>query len=329
MRILLLYNDTIHAWPLLRAADALCEIGIRLDPHEERSAQCFDRYFAGEWDCVLIHQELMSEQVVDCGKPVVILERIDGAQLGASRRWIHHVRGVLKGYVLDPPSLNNLYRGRVLAHALRARGVQGVKTCAVDGQPEQLAEADLAKIHAFYGFGAYEKQIDLLAITPDLIASRNTPVHFAGTVTYSGTEVETHRRAAARACRQIRGGIGHPGRVLRADDYRRTMLASRAVASPFGWGEACHRDYEAWILGCVLIKPECDYALGWPRCYVAGETYLPCRADFADLPEIVARVHRDWKHLEPMRRRCRVMAEEAASPTAIAARLKHLLEIIL
>ncbi len=335
MRVLFLYNDAIHAWSLLRSTEALESLGITLEPHEERSAQCFDRYFTGQWDCLLIHQELLSEQVVDCGRPVAVLERIDGAQLGSARRWISNVAAVFKGYCLRPAQLNNEFRGRVHAHALRSAGVRGKivngveATCAQQGRSAELAATDLAKIHPFFGFGAYKKQIDLLPIRPDLVAPRKTSVLFVGTVAYSQTEVETHRRMAARICRHIHGGIGLAGRPLRPPQYIQTIQESRAILSPFGWGESCHRDYEAWILGAVLIKPECDWVHGWPDLYRAEETYLPCRHDLGDVPSIVARVERDWHKLEPMRRRCRELAEEAASPAAIAARLKHLLERIL
>lgn len=331
MRIRFVYNDPIHAWPLLQSIEAAAAIGVDLEPHEERSAQCFDRYFAGNWDAVLIHQELMSEQVVDCGRPVVISERIDGAQLGSSRRWISQAAGVLKGFRLRPAELNNQYRGRVLAHRLRAAGIRGPKSsCAVDGLPEPLAGEELGKIHAFYGFGAYRSRQPFLAAVPELAARRSTAVHFAGTVTYSGTEVETHRRMAVEVCRKIPRGVGHCGRYFdKIDRYIASLLASRCVLSPWGWGEACHRDYEAWALGAIVIKPDSDYVEGWPDVYRSGETYLSCRPDWADVPELVDRVKRDWKQLEPMRRRCRMLAEQAADPAAIAGRLKHVLEMLL
>lgn len=335
MRILALYNDPIHAWPLLRSREALRAMGIGLDAREERVAERFGRHCASGWDCILIHQELMSEEVVDCGRPVAILERIDGAQLGTARRWIADVTGVFKGYCLRPAMLNNEFRGRVHAHALRAAGVRGKlvdgreATCAQSGKPPQIQPKDLAKIQPFFGFGAYKKQADVLAHEPDLVAPRKTSVLFAGTVSYSVTEVETHRRLAARLCRSIRGGIGLAGRPMRPEQYYGAVADARAVLSPWGWGESCHRDYEAWILGAVLIKPECDWVAGWPDVYRANETYLPCRHDLGDVPAIVSRVHREWRDLEPMRRHCRALAEEAASPEAIAKRLKHLLEIIL
>lgn len=329
MKILFLYNDPIHAWTLLRARESAANLGLEIEAYEERSAQAFDRYFTTEFDVLLIHQELMSEQVVDCGRPVVILERIDGAQLGSSRRWIRNVEGVLKGYCLRPVDLNNRYRGRVLAHRLRDAGITGRATCLVDGLPDQIPAANLAKIRPFYGFGAYSSRQAALARSPDLVAPRVASVLFAGTIAYSESEVETHRRLAVRAARSVRGGIGHGGRVLPFDEYCGHLLKSHCVLSPFGWGEACHRDYEAWALGTVVIKPECDYVEGWPDCYRAGETYVACRPDFADVPELAARIKRDWDALRPMRERCRLLAEQAADPAAIAARLKTVLEELL
>lgn len=331
MKLLFLYNDPIHAWPLLEARRAAAAIGVELDAREERAVERVGEHLAGSWDSLLIHQELMSQQVIDCGRPVVILERIDGAQLGRSRRWISQVAGVLKGFCLRPPELHNQYRGRVLAHRLRAAGIRGDKTtCAVDGLPEPLAGEDLAKIRPFYGFGAYRARMPFLETVPDLAAGRSTAVHFAGTVSYDETEVETHRRTAVAVCRKITRGVGHAGRYFgQVDRYIASLVASRAVLSPWGWGEACHRDYEAWALGAVVIKPDSDYVEGWPDVYRSGETYLACRPDWADVPELVDRVKCDWKRLEPMRRRCRMLAEQAADPVAIAGRLKTLLEALL
>lgn len=335
MRVLFLYNDPIHAWPLLRSREALRALGICLEAREEKAAERSGGHCTGNWDRILIHQELMSEEVVECGRPVAILERIDGAQLGTARRWITDVAAILKGYCLRPALLNNQFRGRVHAQALRAAGVRGrivdghEATCAQPGKPSQLQPKDLAKIRPFFGFGAYKKQADVLAREPDLVASRRGSVFFAGTVAYSQTEVETHRRLAARLCRTIRGGIGLGGRPLRPEQYYATITSSRAVLSPWGWGESCHRDYEAWILGAVLIKPECDWVTAWPDVYRANETYIPCRHDLGDVQAIVSRIGREWKELEPMRRRCRELAEEAASPASIAKRLKQLLESII
>lgn len=328
MKVLFLYNDSIHAWPLLRARDALTSIGIELEAHHEQSAQSVVRYMPTSFDVLLIHQELVNDDSVSCGRPVVILERIDGAQLGASRKWIRDVAGVLKGYNLKPAALHNFYRGRAHVHQLKAAGISAPHSQAHDGQPEPLSDADLAKIHVFYGFGAYQKHERLWDMQVDFGAGRTHAVHFAGTVNYNGSEIETHRKLAASVAHSI-GGIGEYGRALRVGDYIQTMLESRTVLCPFGWGEAAHRDYEAWLLGAIVIKPDCSTVDSWPEVYVPNVTYIECKADWSDAPEIVGYVSRNWNAFRSMRERNRQMALDAGRPDKIAERFKTLLEKVL
>ena len=70
-------------------------------------------------------------------------------------------------------------------------------------------------------------------------------------------------------------------------DYLRELSASKLCFSPFGYGEVCWRDYEAVMCGTLLIKPDTSHVRTDPDIFVAGETYVPIRWDFADLEEKV------------------------------------------
>lgn len=98
------------------------------------------------------------------------------------------------------------------------------------------------------------------------------------------------------------------------DAIRRT----KAVLSPWGWGEACLRDYETFHLGAVLIKPSSDHVESHCDVYRAGETYVACRPDFADLPEIMDDVVRRWDDYLEMRQRCKRLAVRAWQPRTVA-----------
>ena len=272
-----------------------------------------------------VHQELVTADVVACGRPVIILERIDGTQLGASRKWIHKVAGVLKGYSLEDPLFHNRYRGRVLTHRLARAGIAAHESGAIPGEPSpQLSEADLAKIHVFYGFGAYQKHEPLWDKQIDFRIRRPTAVHFAGTVEYRGSEIETHRRLAVEMVAKL-GGTGGAGRPLPKGEYLASMLESRTVLCPFGWGEASHRDYEAMLLGCVVIKPNMSFVASWPEMFIPFETYIPCRPDWSDVPDLVDRVTRDWPEFRRSRMLARRLAVDAGRPHKIALRLQELL----
>jgi len=329
MKVLFLYNDRDHAWPALQAVAPLANHGVELCGEYEQSAQGCLKYLSRSFEVLMIHQELVTDDIVACGRPVIILERIDGAQLGAARRWLADVAAVFKGYSYRDPQDHNRYRGRAFVHRLAAAGLVASNSGVIDGQPPQLAERDLAKIRTWYGFGAYQKQQHLVARPIDLRSPRPISVHFAGTVTYNGTEIETHRKLAAKIAASIAGGLGEAGRPLRKGMYSRTMEQSKSVLCPFGWGESAHRDYEAMLLGCVMIKPDCSSVDCWPQIYLPGVTYLPCRMDFADIPALVDQVASNWQSYRKWRERCCRLAREAAVPDKIALRFKELLEQVL
>lgn len=58
------------------------------------------------------------------------------------------------------------------------------------------------------------------------------------------------------------------------DEYYTEMMRSRAVLSPFGWGEICYRDFEAMLFGCALLKPSVRHLETWPDLLHEGETYV-------------------------------------------------------
>lgn len=54
------------------------------------------------------------------------------------------------------------------------------------------------------------------------------------------------------------------------------------MPSPFGWGEICYRDFEAFQVGAVLLKPSMDHMETWPDYFQPDVTYLPFAWDFSD-----------------------------------------------
>lgn len=346
-KILFLYDDIEHATPLLRAQPYLAENHqIDLCPTETHSPEAAIRLVTADADMLMLHQPLMSDDALDHGKPVVILERIDGAQLAASRKWLPRLAStgdlqpsaaaVIKGYTFREPGLHNSYRGRYHAHLLRNARVTAATpdaSRAINGLPSpQLAQADLLKIHAGFGFGAYTKLDQPRAQMVDFSALRSVAVHCVCWVDYHSSEIETHRRAAVAAAQSW--ADAHPnelaaigaGRIMRPAEYLQTMFMARVVVSPWGWGEACHRDYEAMLLGSVLVKPSMEHVVCWPDIYVPGRTYIPCRLDFADLPEIIDKVTANWDSWKKRREYARQVALDAGDPRRVAKRVAQIIE---
>lgn len=72
--------------------------------------------------------------------------------------------------------------------------------------------------------------------------------------------------------------------------YMGEMKRSKICLSPFGFGELCWRDIEAFATGAVLVKPDMSHLDTAPDLYVPGETYMPVAWDSSDLAEVVQEV---------------------------------------
>jgi hypothetical protein len=95
-----------------------------------------------------------------------------------------------------------------------------------------------------------------------------------------------HRLEALRAIRAAGTGVAcsSADRCSRRQ-YLMELYRTKIVVSPFGYGELCYRDYEAVCCGALLMKPDVSHLRTRPDVFVAGETYVPVRWDFADVPE--------------------------------------------
>ena len=81
----------------------------------------------------------------------------------------------------------------------------------------------------------------------------------------------------------------HPDvyKKISRDAYLEELKHSKSIASPFGWGECCLRDYEAFIYGAILLKPSMEHCVTYPDLYRPFETYIPIRWDFSDFNSLV------------------------------------------
>jgi len=80
-----------------------------------------------------------------------------------------------------------------------------------------------------------------------------------------------------------------PNQRVDQQGYYQEMRSSRICVSPFGYGELCWRDFEAVLMGSLLVKPDMSHIRTEPNIFIPGETYVPVRWDFSDLAEVCAR----------------------------------------
>jgi hypothetical protein len=114
------------------------------------------------------------------------------------------------------------------------------------------------------------------------------PIDLHSRIATEGTPWYTAmRRASSNAARSISGIIITPDDRIPQAKFISEMRRSKMCWSPFGYGELCWRDLEAFMTGAVLVKPSMDHVNTTPDLYREGETYLPVKWDFSDLDEVV------------------------------------------
>jgi hypothetical protein len=78
-----------------------------------------------------------------------------------------------------------------------------------------------------------------------------------------------------------------PTERLSRRQYFAELWNSRLVLSPFGFGEICYRDFEAFVAGGLLIKPDMSHLETWPNLFRNGETYVAHSWNLEDLDAII------------------------------------------
>ena len=291
-------------------------------------------YYSPEVAGVLIPSPLVDLDFIErCKCPVILLDRIDGAQLGRAREWIDHpnVAAVVKMSTFVDPENNNRGTGRWHVNHL-----MGLDITPPGLDAPRIEHLDKIKVWA--GFCGFEWSDSIAATNVDLTAPRPYSLHFAGTVDYggkNGSQVTAHRQAAYDAAIGLaRNGpqrvIALRGPGLAPQTHRRTMLQSKAVLCPWGLGEDTHRFWEALLAGCIPIAPDSSHVRTKPDAYRThdGEglwVQYRCKPDFSDVPELVERVEKNWVGSTCARGAIMNWIRGARSPEIVGGRLGKIL----
>lgn len=124
-------------------------------------------------------------------------------------------------------------------------------------------------------------------------AERPIPLANRGSTSYRRATIAYHRKLLAERLAAL-GGLGPEitGRVS-PRRYASELARARIVASPFGWGEICFRDFETFLAGAALLKPDVGHLETWPDILRPRLTYQPVDWDFAGLAGAVEELLND------------------------------------
>jgi hypothetical protein len=110
---------------------------------------------------------------------------------------------------------------------------------------------------------------------------------------YERNTVAFQRQRASQILAELRETGVITGEKLPRTRYLQLVGNAKMVLSLFGWGEICFRDFEAFMAGAALLRPDVSHLETWPDVYTAHETYWPVEWDLSDL---VASYHHLLSH---------------------------------
>lgn len=100
-------------------------------------------------------------------------------------------------------------------------------------------------------------------------SARSVPVSGRFGTSYKLNTVEYHRKLMVEVL-----GEHFDNNHLSLSRYFKELRDAKVLLSPFGYGEICHRDFEGFISGNILMKPNMGHVDTWPPIFEAGQTYI-------------------------------------------------------
>ncbi len=84
-------------------------------------------------------------------------------------------------------------------------------------------------------------------------------------------------------------------------EYWNSLYSSKVCISPWGFGAYNWRDYEAIYLGALLVKPNTDFLETYCDLFRAGENYVECDQNFANLQSVLKDCLENYNDYTPIR----------------------------
>lgn len=111
---------------------------------------------------------------------------------------------------------------------------------------------------------------------------------------------------------------------LSRGQYFRELADSKICASAFGYGEITLKDFEAFLTGVALLKPDMDHLETWPPLYQKDKTYIAHDWDLDDLKDTIELyLKEDQKRIEIARQGQELFIRHTVSKDAAALFVQH------
>jgi hypothetical protein len=176
----------------------------------------------------------------------------------------------------------------------------------VEGEETEIipcSKSDVEKIRLGWNLGYHDFKSYLLPIHRLGIYFHDNPVYNAPsfgrpiTCGYRGT-ISGSRTGQRQQVMETLKEMSAPqfliGPVISKSKYLTELTQSKSVVSPFGYGEICYRDMEAFVKGAILLKPSLEHLATFPNIFIENETYIPILWDLSDFKEKLLAIDKNY-----------------------------------
>lgn len=164
------------------------------------------------------------------------------------------------------------------------------------------------------------------------LADRPNDVLLLTTAAPKGSPLHAHRMLAVLGLQNLQLENSEVSVIITTassyDEYvDRHLMDTKIVVSLLQpEGEVAMQDYEAWLAGCVLVKPRANDIEAYPNLFVPGKTVYDVATDFSNLNEVVSGILANLEPAQRMVRRVHDTLSKYSQPERFAADIDEMLE---
>ena len=314
-------TGSIHlaADAILSCKSLLMERGITLRLDCDADADVLWIYWA--------HLAKERKPLLSSGVPIIVDEERDSAQVTPALREEANnndsIIGIVKPFLYRD---NGLYSRKQWDVGYHHELLQKCRPEIYPAHPKPVGpDFDTTLLHLSASYGTFRRLDPIKERDINTEMPRPCHVHFRGWVQYgngsdNGSYPTAHRTMCVDAAHKLTGyrTIISAARDISSPAYWNELEGSMICLSPWGWAPPCHRDYEAILCGCLMVKPPSKHIIGFPDIYDPMPWYSPCKPDFSDLQSVVDSELAVWNDNAALRSRLRARLIEESSKEALA-----------
>ena len=330
-------SDTV-----LGSIDELKTHGIYLRGHIIDATCNFIERISEDVDFILAdlnkEEDSVIEKLLSVNLPVFFIVRGPSGSVGEGVARLlrdDRVTAIIRNTNLNDLSLNNNCVSEEVKHRFHVNLLnEDDGRAGFQSRKHPITSKSFDKLLTGYSIATYPKIDKVASLKWGLNDQRDIDISFVGKTQYGELTLNRHRNRAVESLTKLDPTKHNvhcavtKSQTVKAYTKKRfyeIMLRSKVVLSPWGYGEVCVRDFEAMLVGAIVIKPDMSHLTTVPDFYRANETYIPCRRDFSDVEDLLDRVVHDWKGLRTMRRKARNVVMASRKPEHIATQIAELI----